>query len=146
MVKYWVHGRFNIWYLDGLFKVRWCCRTKRFFLVFFFLTSCSCENNESPTGIFQHNKCIVKRRPISSLSLRECGHTGSDVTFTLLQQRVVTCCVTVCSQAKSRGVEEARDQMFSGEKINFTEVIERNTHPDGHTLAFVFSCLFQSPD
>lgn len=26
------------------------------------------------------------------------------------------------SQAKSRGVESARERMFSGEKINFTEV------------------------
>lgn len=28
----------------------------------------------------------------------------------------------IFSQAKSRGVEASRDKMFSGEKINFTEV------------------------
>lgn len=38
------------------------------------------------------------------------------------------CCPCVsCVQAKSQGLEEARKRMFSGEKINFTEVTPPHT-------------------
>lgn len=53
------------------------------------------------------------------------------------------CCPCVsCVQAKSRGVEEARERMFSGEKINFTEVMPPHTSTyklkgnEGHVTAF----------
>ena len=40
-----------------------------------------------------------------------------------------------CSQAKSRGVEEAREKMFSGEKINFTEVLTHLAMCESHLIS-----------
>lgn len=41
-------------------------------------------------------------------------------------------------QAKSRGVEAAREHMFNGEKINFTEV----SRPGGHQTSQALYGLF----
>ncbi|KAL6106134.1 gpi [Pungitius sinensis] len=48
----------------------------------------------------------------------EDGEILLDYSKNLINQEVMT---MLLAMAKSRGVEEARDQMFSGEKINFTE-------------------------
>uniref|UniRef100_A0A671TIY2 Glucose-6-phosphate isomerase n=1 Tax=Sparus aurata TaxID=8175 RepID=A0A671TIY2_SPAAU len=53
-----------------------------------------------------------------------------DFSKNLINQEVLT---MLLAMAKSRGVEEAREKMFSGEKINFTEVLRHiqlvNTAP-----------------
>uniref|UniRef100_A0AAQ4P7G5 Glucose-6-phosphate isomerase n=1 Tax=Gasterosteus aculeatus aculeatus TaxID=481459 RepID=A0AAQ4P7G5_GASAC len=48
----------------------------------------------------------------------EDGEILLDYSKNLINQEVMA---MLLAMAKSRGVEEARDQMFSGEKINFTE-------------------------
>lgn len=48
------------------------------------------------------------------------GNTWFHIAYVLL---FVQTLIFRSSQAKSRGVEEAREKMFSGEKINFTEVM-----------------------
>ena len=59
---------------------------------------------------------------------------------------MVTCndvlAVTVCfiNQAKARGVEGMRDKMFSGEKINITEVKKRCSTSLSFVMMFVILC------
>ncbi|KAF1386276.1 hypothetical protein PFLUV_G00092840 [Perca fluviatilis] len=61
-----------------------------------------------------------------------------DYSKNLINQEVMD---MLLAMAKSRGVEEARDKMFSGEKINFTEVPETVNAPS-LSLFMLQSTLF----
>lgn len=73
----------------------------------------------SETGRFPHFIWKEKRCATAPVAGAVSTCPGGEMSFL----KSPDCCPCVsCVQAKSRGLEEARERMFSGDKINFTEV------------------------